>query len=127
MPDRDLSGDDLKLVRYKVLFIKRDYEHAFPEDEALVSDNMDGGSFTAWKIAEFIQHLERVGIAKPESWKDYPEGDQYFKDGKLVRLPDADKKYLRLYFEVLDRYPREEAEYDRKQVDVLKKISSKIG
>src|SRR5262249_26968088 len=29
MSDKDLSGEDLKLVRYKVLFIKRDYEWAF--------------------------------------------------------------------------------------------------
>src|SRR5262245_23112504 len=29
MADRDLRGDDeLKLVRYKILFVKRDYEHA---------------------------------------------------------------------------------------------------
>src|SRR6266705_6289990 len=33
MPDRDLSDDMLKLVRFKVLFVKRDYEVAFPEQE----------------------------------------------------------------------------------------------
>ncbi|HEX8632647.1 MAG TPA: hypothetical protein VF703_00695, partial [Pyrinomonadaceae bacterium] len=45
--DRDLRDDMLKLVRYKVLFVKREYEHAFPEQEDLVSENMDGAAFTA--------------------------------------------------------------------------------
>ena len=33
MADTNLSDDMLKLVRYKILFVKRDYEHAFPEKE----------------------------------------------------------------------------------------------
>src|SRR5712691_1464821 len=42
MSDKDLSNKDLlKLVRYKILFVKRDYEAAFPEAEELVSDPMD--------------------------------------------------------------------------------------
>src|SRR5687768_9112422 len=55
--DRDLRDDMLKLVRYKVLFVKREYEHAFDEQEDLVSENMDAAAFTAWKVAEFIQGL----------------------------------------------------------------------
>src|SRR5688500_18495513 len=35
--DRDLRDDMLKLIRYKVLFVKREDEHAFPEQEDLVS------------------------------------------------------------------------------------------
>jgi len=38
MRDKDLSDDQLKLVRYKILFVKRDYETAFPEQEELVAD-----------------------------------------------------------------------------------------
>src|SRR5262245_31292070 len=40
MSDRDLRDDMLKLVRYKVLFVKRDYEHVFYEKEELVHDNI---------------------------------------------------------------------------------------
>src|SRR5215831_5779656 len=53
MADRDLSGEDLKLVRYKILFVKRDYEHAFEEQEELVHDNTTEAAFTAWKVGEF--------------------------------------------------------------------------
>src|SRR5215470_11090284 len=41
MSDKDLRDDMLKLIRYKILFVKRDLEYAFPEKEELVSENTD--------------------------------------------------------------------------------------
>src|SRR5215813_8612795 len=72
MSDRDLRDDMLKLIRYKILFVKRDLEYAFPEKEELVSENTDAAGYTAWKIAEFIQKLRETPI--PEKWrsKKYP-------------------------------------------------------
>jgi hypothetical protein len=124
MLDKDLSDANvLKLVRYKILFIKRDYEHAFPEQEDLVSDPMDDSAFTAWKIAEFIQTLGRGEVPIPRKWADeYPHQAEYRKGGKLLGLDDGDKKYLRVYFEVLDRFPREKFKHDEEQIKVLKKI-----
>ena len=124
--DKDLHDDMLKLVRYKILFVKREYEHAFPEKEDLVSDNMDGNAFTAWKVAEFIQELQSKDREKtrvPKKWADkhYP-GDDYSADGYLTGLPEGDKKYLRVYYEVLDRYPREKFKYEEQQIRVLEQI-----
>lgn len=133
MPDRDLGGKDLKLVRYKILFVKRDYEHAFNEQEELVHADTDDTGFTAWKIAEFIQKLPRdagtpEGVRIPSKWlsKNYPPRD-YRANGYLTGLPDDDKRYLRLYFEVLDRYPREELEYQEQQLDILRGIRDDLG
>ena len=125
--DRDLHDDMLKLVRYKVLFVKREYEHAFPEKEDLVSDNMDGSAFTAWKIAEFIQELGRGGTPVPKKWldKDFPPAE-YRENGKLKGLKEDDKKYLRIYYEVLERYPREKFKYEEQQIRVLEEIRDKI-
>jgi hypothetical protein len=136
MTDRDLSDDDmLKLVRYKVLFIKRDYEVAFDEVEELVSDDMDDTGYTAWKIAEFIQSLDHtaVPVKKWGGGKDqhekpkYPKHAQY-KNGEWViyKLDEDDKKYLRVYFEVLDRYPREKFKHDQRQIEVLEEIRDRI-
>ena len=121
--DKDLRDDMLKLVRYKVLFVKREYEHAFPEQEDLVSDNMDGAAFTAWKIAEFIQQLGRGETRLPHKWgeKGYPSAT-YRRDGALLGLDEEDKKYLRVYYEVLERYPREKFKYEEQQVRVLEQI-----
>src|SRR5262249_47454380 len=80
--EKNMKHEKLKLIRYKILFVKRDYEHAFDEVEVLVADNIDGAAFTAWKIAEFIQTLGSVDkdgrtvstIAVPSKWNGYPEG-----------------------------------------------------
>ena len=124
MADKDLNDDQLKLVRYKILFVKRDYEVAFPEREELVHDNISGEAFTAWKVAEFIQRLDREPI--PDRWrkKGYPRkiGDR--ETAYINRLDESDKKYLRVYYEVLERYVREE---DDSEVDVLKEIRDAIN
>jgi hypothetical protein len=123
--DKDLRDDMLKLVRYKVLFVKREYEHAFPEREDLVSENMDGAAFTAWKVAEFIQELQQEGLRVSEKWRKYG-GGRYVEqvDGHLVlrELPHEDKKYLRVFYEVLDRYPREKFKHEEQQIRVLEEI-----
>jgi hypothetical protein len=123
--DRDLSDDMLKLIRYKVPFVKGEYEHAFPEQEDLVSENMDASAFTAWKVAEFIQTLGRKKTMVPLKWgKSYPEG--YREGDVLTGLPDEDKKYLRIYFEVMDRYPREKFKYEEEQISVLEGIRDEL-
>jgi hypothetical protein len=126
--NKDLHDDMLKLVRSKILFVKREYEVAFREHEDLVSDNMDGTAFTAWKAAEFIQSLERGDTDVPHRWRDknYPPGD-CTSNGKLKRLPEDDKKYLRVYYEVLDRYPREKFRYEENQIRVLEQIRDKMA
>ena len=123
--DKDLRDDMLKLVRYKVLFVKREYEHAFDEQEDLVSENMDGSAFTAWKVAEFIQGLAKNKTPVPAKWgKTYPEGHR--TGDVLTGLPDDDKKYLRVYFEVIDRYQREKFKFEEEQISVLEEIRDAI-
>lgn len=130
MSDKDLRDDMLKLVRYKILFVKRDLEHAFPEKEDLVSENTDAAGYTAWKVAEFIQDLKNIEI--PRKWRDkkYPppeiESPPTGDPTKINSLPEDDKKYLRVYYEVLDRYPRERFRYEERQIEVLEQIRDKI-
>lgn len=125
--DTDLSGEMLKLVRYQVLFVRRDCEHAFAETEAMITESLDGEAFTAWKIAEFMQSLGRGEIPIPERWrnKNYPR-QECIRDGKLIDLPPEDRKYLRLKYEVLDRYPRQRFNHEKRQVRVLKQIRDAI-
>src|ERR1051326_7878274 len=125
--DKDLRDDMLKLVRYKVLFVKREYEHAFPEREDLVSDNLDGPAFTAWKVAEFIQQLGRGETPVPRKWADkgYPAAE-HRRGGALLGLDEEDKKYLRVYYEVLERYPREKFKYEEQQIRVLEQIRDAV-
>lgn len=122
--DKDLNDDMLKLVRYKILFVKRDFEHAFDEEEELISDNMDGAGYTAWKVAQFIQLLGDKETRVPKKWGGYPE--HYRQGHVLTGLPEDDKKYLRVFYEVLERYPREKLKYEEDQLKVLREISRNI-
>lgn len=125
--DRDLQDDMLKLVRYKILFVRRDFEHAFPEREDLVYDSMDGSAFAAWKVAEFIQELHKGETAVPEKWiaRNYPD-PKYVRNGRLTGLDDEDKKYLRVYYEVMERYVREKFYYEEQQIEILRKIAENM-
>lgn len=129
MPDMDLSGEQLKLVRYKILFVKRDYEYVFPEVEELVPDNTDANGYTAWKIAEFIQHLHKGETPVPPPWGDYPKDYIKTANGKkyLLGFPEGDKKYLRVYFDVLQRYDREPLKYEQDQLAVLREIRNELA
>jgi hypothetical protein len=138
MSDKDLRDDKLKLVRYKILFVKRNYEAVFCEVEELVADNTDTAAYTAWKIAEFIQRLgkEKKDIEVPGAWKDYPASEYievirttqppYSERRMLTGFPEGDKKYLRVYYEVLERYEREKFKYEEEQIDILKDISETL-
>ena len=138
--DKDLRDDMLKLVKYRVLFVKREYETAFFEHEDVIEDNLDGGALTAWKTAEFAQHLEERGERIPHKWGDvYPPKHHrgYFDEtthkwvpdptGKYFNgLPQEDKKYLRLSYEVLERYPRERFKYEEQQIKILEQMRDKM-
>ena len=127
--DRDLHDDMLKLVRFKILFVRREYEHAFPEREDLVHDSMDGTAFAAWKVAEFIQELQKGHTPIPDKWrkKGFPSAQHRSPDGCMLKgLDDEDKKYLRVYYEVLERYPREKFKYEEEQIDILRKMLDKM-
>lgn len=143
MPDTNLNDDMLKLVRYKILFVKREYEAAFPEQEELVYDNMTDTAFVAWKVAEFVQQLSDTSMPMKWKSKNYPanqtekprdpsitrkwqEEKDRGGDRRVYWLPEADKKYLRVYYEVLSRYAREKFKHDEREVEVLEQIRDVI-
>jgi hypothetical protein len=68
--DKDLSDDNVKLVRYKIRFGKRDYEHGFREETVLVWD-ASMALFAARKVAEFLRSLRTKGINVPDHWTNY--------------------------------------------------------
>jgi hypothetical protein len=128
MSDNNLRDDMLKLVQYKIIFVKRDYEHVFQEQEELVADNIDAAGYTMWKIAVFMQQLcEQRQTPVPAKWKRYPPNDRQYREADtLVGLPEEDKKYLRVYYKVLDRWPREAYKFEEKQIAVLTQIRDNL-
>jgi len=134
MPDIDLNDDQLKLVRYRILFVKRDLEVAFPHADVLVYDNLSSSTFAAWKVAEFIEGIASKRV--PREWgggddathrPTYPKAAAFDRgEWRIRRLNEDDYKYLRVSYEVVDRYDREELQYRESQLTVLREIRDRL-
>lgn len=131
----------LALVRYSIVFTRRGLEVAFPEREELVETPLCPEEFTAWKIAEFISHLECIPLPPkwraahyPYNWEDgVPPACAKARDEKcknveypICFIPQPDQKYLRVYCQQLAEYPRQKFHYEEDQVATLEQINRSI-
>lgn len=96
--DTHLSDDMVKLVRYDIVSIERDaLEMLVTGEHELFDENMDAQAFANWVTAK---HADKVA-------------------GK-------DSKYLRVTYEVLQRWAKQDREYERKQLAELAGIRTAI-
>lgn len=129
--DRDLNDDMNKLVRYSIVCVDRENETVLQGlQEEVVNERMDEGGFTAWKILEFVQSMDRKEVRLPAAWREkrpegvivHPDDHRYLKSiGRDTRM------FLRVPFNVVERWPRERFKYEEKQIEVLEQIRHKIG
>ena|SRR5262249_49955994 len=99
MSDKDLNTNDIKLVKYTIVCIDRKHERILHTDERIVADPMSHKNFTSWVIADYLQS---------------------------EHISDQETKYLRVSFDVLDRWPREPFAYKKQQVEVLEQIRDNL-
>ena len=98
LKDKDLEGDDVKLVRYAIVSLRPCHERLLPEGsgEVLVALSMTGETFATWIIACYLQA------------EDQP---QEIREAAARRrrneIPHDEKRYLRVTYEVLTRWPSE--------------------
>lgn len=131
--------DGVKLVNYKISFVKEDLEAVLFDGQEIVDDGNDcGTSLEVWKTAEFVQVLAREPQRRPGKWieNQYPPADSGHRvdkhnhpevHGKYYNgLPEEDKKYLRFYQEVLASYERESTNYAEAQAQALKSINQTL-
>lgn len=116
---RYLSDDQLKLVEYEIVFVKRGYEYVFVTTKSeLVKKNIDECAFKGSKIAQFVLSMQANPVSVPESWKNYSGvGDDF----KLRRLPDEDLVYLQVNYKVIWRHERETLKYHEDKLDEMRK------
>lgn len=122
MSDQDLSGHDLKIVRYRIIFTKRDYEAVLDEaDEEVVDYPTDGGSLGGLKVAHFMGRVKDARVNLPIEWrgKNYPEKNAPRRGWKI---PPGDERYITFLYEVIRRVEREEPAYEKDEVKVLREI-----
>jgi hypothetical protein len=90
------------------------------------------GDYQGSKKVEFVNKLKDEGIERPQKWvdEDYPD-EEFIKerDGKeyVIGLPSDDtEKFLRVKVEVLDRYEKDDADYEKDQTDALRGIEKEL-
>ena len=102
MADKNLSDDMIKLVEYSILTIDRGEERLLTGDRPklkLVKRNTTGEAFASWVISEELD--------------DPKDGEQ--------------NEYLRVYYNVLDRWPKQDLEFEEKQLDYLEGIRDALS
>jgi len=99
MAEKNLSDDMLKLVQYCIVCIERGHEKVLVCNECkLFSDNMTDCDFDGWVLADYTQHN---------------------------KVP-CDKKFLRVTYEVVGRWPKQDLNYQEKQLQRLSGIQRAI-
>lgn len=108
MVQQDLNNDMVKLVEYTIVSVARGNEGALPDGSSQVvfTERMTSEAFAAWRIADYTAN--------------HPIE------------PDA-TKFLRVYYKVLESWPKEDLRYEEKRLvkedkklDVLEKIANKV-
>lgn len=119
----NLEDDMVKLVAYSIVSLRRDHERVLEggEGSVIVRVSMTAKAFTSMIIAQYFQG--KVADPKDEKKKisriDALNQDKEWKP--------KDMKYLRVYYVVSTRWPRQPLEFEEDQVAVLREIANGLG
>jgi hypothetical protein len=132
MTEQDLRGDDLKVVRWTISFIRRDVEKTLDFGLDMINYSTTEGDYRATKRDEYFREsLGRgKGFKRPQEWvsENYPPAlqggqpnPQYIENRSgieyVINLPEEDKnKYIRVHIEVVTRYEKQERPYKKVKV-----------
>jgi hypothetical protein len=112
-----LEDDAVKLIAYTIVSLKRNKERIMDggKDSVIVTDNMTGEAFTSWIMAKYLQQL----VPDPKDNK---------KKVPRSKLIDPDElKYLRVYYVVSHRWPREPLKFEEREINVLQGIRNHLN
>jgi hypothetical protein len=109
-----LDDEAVKLVAYTIVSVKRGNERVmegdFSEGSIIVTESMSGEAFATWMIGRYLQQPD-------------PEDST-----KQIRETIADDlKYLRIYFVVSTRWPREPMKFEEREIETLQKIRKELA
>jgi hypothetical protein len=134
MTERDLGAQELKTVRYRIIFTKRNNEATLKEEQDTINYSTDPMGLSGRKLSDFWaaavlgeeqEARRRLAAAGYADFRDPAPPHNPIPPAPPPRpwtIKEEDKKYVTFRYEVLDRLPKQEAEYAREQVDVLKEI-----
>ena len=122
MADTNLHDDMVKLVEYTLVTIERGLEQRLEgPEQIIVTDDLTGDAFSNARVAEWFR--KTGGEVEHEVEYEDKQGATKKKKEKRKVNPDT----LRVYYRVLDRWPKEDLKKDEKQVEYLRQIATNTG
>jgi hypothetical protein len=122
-----LDDEMVKLVAYTIVSLKPDHEEVMDGGEGteIVTSRMSGEAFASFVLAKYMQKEvaspKNKDVKQPRS-KTFSDADRNDPN----QFSDADLKYLRVYFVVSKRWPREPRRLEERKVEALRKIGEAI-
>jgi hypothetical protein len=130
----DLSGNDIKTVRWRIIFTKPDLVHSFEDRTDVVDYSTNGTSLAGIHVSEFNADVAARRYERPRKWRennyptgiDFPGGLQTPPDDWNWRFPVEDRRYIEFQYEVLRREPKQDPYYDRDRNRDLRQINQSV-
>jgi hypothetical protein len=121
--DDDLGTDDLKVVRWRVIFKKRDYEVTLAQGSDLIGYKTSAASLSGIKISDFLKAArngKKVDVFDKLKEKGYePKG----KSGVNWSIPEDDMRYVTFIYKIVERISKADDDYERRKVRALESIA----
>jgi len=107
-----LDDEMVKLVAYTIVSLRRDHEILMPNGsgQILVVDNITPDTLTAMLISRYVAKRDWAGGTPPLT-------EQQF---------NQHRKYLRVYYVVSQRWPREPMQFEERQIRTLEEIKDRM-
>lgn len=104
-----LDDDMVKLVAYTIVSLRRGHEQIMPngEDQVLVKQSMTPESFVAMLISDYVAKRDWAPDLTEEEFNTH-------------------RRYLRVYYVVSQRWPKEPMRYEERQIKVLEEIKDRM-
>ncbi|MBM3737218.1 MAG: hypothetical protein FJW39_15665 [Acidobacteria bacterium] len=100
MMSTDLGDDMVKLVRWWIVFTKRDQERTIAQGEDIVNYRTSGDQWAGQVMVREFQKLDPATRATLA----------------------AEPRYVKFHYEVLSRWPQESGHYERRLVEAVEGI-----
>lgn len=115
----NLQDDSVKLVAYTIVSLKRGHERILDggEGSVLVTESMTARAFRSWILAKYMQ--QEIDVPG--------EPGKKIRRGDARLLPKEELKYLRVFYVIPTRWPREPLEFEEKQIEILRDIRDEIS
>jgi hypothetical protein len=107
-----LADSEVKLIAYFIVSLRPGRERLMPKgaDTMVMTDNMSDETFAGYVVARYFQSGAYTELSAEEQAE-----------------ANADRKYLRVHFNVVRRWPREPRRYDERQIAVLEDIGRALA